>query len=393
MKNTRPNPPLILEPELVSASDYLPLPTRFLWGPRIPAGKVTLLIGDPGVGKSLLLAHFAACLTTARRFPDPGAADDSTTRPAEVFIGAPEDAEYDVLVPRLAAAGADLARVHVIRRVLGYLPRSHYGEKGVDADQPVKTQSAASPLMLPAHAPLLGRLLGRTVGPRVLLLDPLTNFLSHSLPQPRECRPEDAVSRDNAEMIASVMSALSRLAASTGAAIIVVGHLTKSRNRRILYRARGSLTLTAGARSVLYLGADPKVPDRRVLAHVKSVCGPPAPPLAFRIGPGPRLEFEDRANDSISSQLSAELLDLPAEDYTAISEACDWLADALAAGPRKATEIVASARDAGHSTTTLRRAKRLLAVRSIKRSTEQDWVWSAPAPQSRQDTHDGGCYS
>lgn len=381
MENTRTNPPLILEPELVSVADLHPRPTRFLWNPRIPAGKVTLLIGDPGVGKSLLLAHFVACLTNARTFPDPGPCDDSTARPIEVFIGAPEDSEHDVLAPRLVAAGADVSRVHVIRRVLGFLPRSHYGEQGYAADQPVKSESAASPLMLPAHAPVLGRLLARSPGPRVLILDPLTNFISHSLPQPRDCRPEDVVPRDNSELPVAVMAALNQLAMSHDTAIIVVGHLTKSRSHRILYRARGSLALTAGARSVLYLGTDPNVPDRRILTQTKSVCGPPAPPLAFRIVPGPRLEFEPRSTAAAGSQMSAEMLDLPTDEYAAITEACTWLIDALSEGPRRATEIMTDSRAAGHSLRTLHRAKRLLAIRSIKRSQEKDWVWRATAPQ------------
>ncbi|MBI3759190.1 MAG: hypothetical protein HY269_05480 [Deltaproteobacteria bacterium] len=177
--------------------------------------------------------------------------------------------------------------------------------------------------------------------------------------------------RDSQDLAVTVMACLSDIARS-GPAVVVVAHLTKKFDQSLLYRTRGSLGLVCGARSILYLAADQQDSNRRILSQIKSVSGPLAPPIAFRIQPGPRLEFEPPG----SAPIRPDLLALPPEVHSALSEACAWLTDALAAGPRPSLEILTGSRSAGISLATLNRAKYLLRVRSIKFGS--DWCWSNP---------------
>jgi len=166
------------------------------------------------------------------------------------------------------------------------------------------------------------------------------------------------------------------------------------RSLRVLYRVRGSLTLVAAARAVHLLSGDPDDPHRRILSPVKMVYGPPPAPLAFRITPDPRLEWEtpgrQTAFHSVGGTIAPDLVDFSPEARSALSEACDWVFDFLAAGPRPAREALRAARAAGLSTASLRRAKRILAVRSIKPSVDSAWLWSRHQRPDNEGSQSGG---
>lgn len=369
--NRPKEPPLILRAQSVSASIYAELPPRWLWNPYIPRARVTVLVGDPGIGKSLLLAHLAGCVTAARPFPAPTPEDDTLNHPADAWFGAPEDSETDVLVPRLRCAGANLERVHIIHRVGAHLPRSHFGPDK-RPDDPVTTESAVFPLTLPLHGGALADVLRQNEKTRLLVLDPLHNFIARPRnPRRFQLENDSAYVRDTHDLTAGVMASLNEIARA-GLAIVAVAHLTKKSDAQLLYRARGALSLISAARSVLYLAADPQDPDRRILSQIKSVSGPPAPPLAFRIRPGPRLEFEPPG----ALKNRPDLFTLRGELYSALEEACAWITDALAAGPLPALEVVKRSRADGISPATLNRAKFILRVRSVKLGP--DWHWSTP---------------
>ncbi len=169
----------------------------------------------------------------------------------------------------------------------------------------------------------------------------------------------------------------------------------------MLYRVRGSLTLVAAARAIHLLSADPDDLHRRILSPVKMVYGPPPAPLAFRITPAPRLEWETGGTGVPACEIGAtapaytpnlppDLLGLSPDARSALSDACDWLFDFLTAGPRPARVTLREARAAGLSTATLRRAKRILAVRSIKPSVESGWLWSRERRLDNERSQLGG---
>jgi hypothetical protein len=221
----------------------------------------------------------------------------------------------------------------------------------------------AAPFQLPAHADVLQEAVRAIDQPRAVILDPLNAFLA-----------SDAQGGADAN---AVVAALADTARSYGVAVVAIGHLTKERAHRTLYRVRGSLGYIAAARNIHLLSVDGDDSDRRVLCSLKSVHGPAAGPLAFRIEAGPRVVWAACGAGAVgdAGRLAPDLLDLSAEARCALSDAYDWLSDCLAAGPRSARDILREARAAGHSTTTLRRAKRMLGARSVKPSTESGWLW------------------
>jgi hypothetical protein len=111
------------------------------------------------------------------------------------------------------------------------------------------------------------------------------------------------------------------------------------------------------------------------------------PALAFRIVPGPRLEWEAQPDPALSRGWSAspDLLDLSGDAQSALSEASAWLLDYMAAGPRPARRVLRAARAAGVSIATLRRAKRICRVRSVKPDLQSAWLWSAEQPSDNKD--------
>jgi hypothetical protein len=402
----------------------------WLWPLRLPLGALTLLIGDPGLGKSLLTADLAARLSVPRPWPDhpasecpdsahlpplpPVLTDAAISRtlppirgflatqllPAGVVFAAPEDAV--ALPDRLLAAGADPARISIL-----------------DGVRPPFTQDLL-PLRLPGHADQLACAIRAHDHPRLVVLDPLQALL------------DDGVS-SCPDLQSALFTRLAVIAREHAVALLAVGHFTKSPSRHVFHRIRGALSFVAAARSVLLLTPHPDCPDRRVLTQIKNAYGPLAPPLAFRIVPparscenppsrscenppspavprscenpfshaipgnpfplghpaplpdlpsvsnaaAPHLEWDDPAQPDW--RLATGLLDLAPESFSALSEACAWLTDFLSAGPRPAREVLAAARAAGFPRATLLRAKRLLNIPSSRSGPSSPsgptWLW------------------
>ena len=424
----------------------------WLWPGRIPLGGLTLLVGDPGVGKSLLVADIAARVSAALPWPDDPAAEkwDAATAPAlapveqrtdedvrrrwppirghmaegilpsGVVLASPEDRGAGVLQARLKAAGADLEQITSLdgvtdrydlslpaelRHLATSEPLSGTGRRRWDFETgtaagvaaPKGSQGAEpepTPLVLPAHLGALEQAIRGHGHPRLVVLDPVNALLS-------------AEARTCPDVLARLLGSLASMARRKEVAIVAVGHLVKAQSDRLLYRVRGSLAFVAAARAVLLVSGDPDQPGRCVLSAIKSVFGAPPAPLEFRIGEGGRLEWEVEAKagereadagrgagaEGANSQpgaarpsarrpwaLRADLLDRK-EKYSAIAEACDWLAAYLAAGPRPAGELLADARAAGINAGTLRRAKRLVGVRSWQ--AERTWMWGVESGELR----------
>jgi hypothetical protein len=226
--------------------------------------------------------------------------------------------------------------------------------------------------MLPDHLDVLAQAIRAITSPRLVILDPL-----HALLAP-------AVHFDSARL-GQLLAELAAIAQNYAVAILAIGHLSKTRTRRLLYRARGSLQLVAAARAVHLLTADPACPGRRILSPLKSVYGPLPTPLAFHIGPGPHLTWE-----SAPCGVAAGLVDLPDDDQSLLSDACDWLADCLSAGPCPVPDIFRNARATGLSISTLRRAKRVLGIRSLKPNATSAWFWQLRSSSPNQGAQEGG---
>ncbi len=504
MPDAAPPPPA--DAALIFAHALDPLPAEWLWPRRIPHAQLTLLVGDPGTGKSLLAADLAARISTGAPWPaTAGDAPDlpdnqppthANSRPSDWFpdeaeqppagtnpkskienpkspadqvdaplplrasvpsclrastpnpffahrpdnrpfhegaaiIAAPEDHPTQILLPRLRAAGADLTRIALLHGVTHRHNNQWRDQWGGPPCPPTDDQWSGppcpptddqwggrpcspaddqwggrpcppaddqwggrpcpptdgqwsgpsfpppvSPLILPDHFSALKGAVCRAADARLLILDPLHAFLSPA-------------AQSSAAVLGRFLGDLADYARTYNIAVLAVVHLAKSNSPHALYRVRGAVSLTAAARAVHLLTIDPNHPNRRILSPMKTVYGPPPAPLAFRIAPGPRLDWE-----IAPARPPADLLDAATDLRSALSEACDWLADHLAQGPRPAREAFAGAAAVGIARITLNRAKRILAVQ-VQKLSAGEWTWRLPdqpaqyASPAEQDSGSG----
>ncbi|HKI31853.1 MAG TPA: AAA family ATPase [Gemmataceae bacterium] len=343
---------------------------EWLWPSRLALGKLAILEGDPGLGKSLVTLDLCARLSTGRPWPD--GTPSPGPWPSLVFEG--EDNNRDTLGPRLQAFGADLARV--------FYP---------DGDDPLTTQ----PLGLPSGAAALDAAIVRT-GARLVVLDPLAEFLDR-----RVCTNNEASVR-------RALKPLARIAEARGCVFLLVRHLNKVEGRRALYRGGGSIALVAACRSAWLVAADPDAaadpsdpspPARRVLASVKNNLAPPQPSLAFELGreEGAAMALTWVGPVAVTADaLLARPRRVPATPPRDVARA--FLKEVLAGGPLTSQDVWQRVREEGLSVSTVRRAKKELGVFSRWLKVDGGVVsyWLLPGqnlpaevkPQTLQDAMD-----
>ena len=342
----------------VRLSDVAPESLRWLWPGRIPAGKITLLDGDPGLGKSTLLCELAARIS--RGDPLPG--DESLAPPAAprgVLLFSAEDDVFDTIRPRIDAAGGDPQRIAAFVAV----------PNGTDTGRP---------FVLPPDLPILEAIVQR-LDVALVIIDPLVAFL----------RP--GVSATSDQQVRHALGALKAAAERTGAAIVAVRHLTKSLSANPLYRGAGSIGIIAAARSGLLLAADPDDPERRILALAKGNLTRPAPSLAFRLEDVPGATVARVVWDGESPWTATTLLQGPPADdgdsrRSVIDDARAWLRQTLAAGPRPAIELRHDAAAHGFGEKTLyaaRKAERITV--SKERVPDGRWFWMLATPADERE--------
>jgi putative DNA primase/helicase len=334
-------------------SDIAPKPVRWLWPGRIPLGKLTLLIGDPGLGKSLLTVDVVSHLTRATSFPD-GAACESGSA---ILLSAEDDAA-DTIRPRLDAAGAEVSRVHVLEAVRVQLTNGSLTERTFN----LETDIAALEGALQEHPEV-----------RLIVIDPLSAYLG------------GVDSHSNAE-VRGMLAPLVALAARFGVAVLCVTHLRKSAGAAI-YRAISSIGFAAAARAVWAVAPDPEDGDRRLLLAVKQNLSASASGLAFRIETEdnvPRLAWEPGAIGLAANDVLGNVE--MQQDQDERREAKAWLEDLLADGPVPVKKIQGGAKAAGLSWMTVRRAKEGLSVVASKNGYQGAWQWRLEDAHSK-DAH------
>lgn len=337
----------------VLLSEVQPERVSWLWSGRLPLGKLTVLDGDPGKGKSTLTLDLAARLSRGDAMPD----GSGGGTPAGVVILSGEDGLADTIVPRLIAAGADLSRVVAL------------------ASCPDNEGDGEHPPVLPDDLPTIRAAIAR-VGAKLAIIDPLMAYLS------------DGTNSHRDQDIRRLLFRVAALAEETGAAVLVVRHLNKAAGGPALYRGGGSIGIIGAARSGLLVAADPDDENRRVLASTKLNLGPPPESLSFHLeadeGGAARVVW-----DGTSTHGANALLAQPAteEDRHAIDEAKDFLLSALADGPVNVKQVQGDAGRAGVSEATLRRAKTALEIVSEKQGMGGPWVWTLPKVATEARTY------
>lgn len=343
-----PKPPgaAAQEPDVatvVTLSDVLPERISWLWPRRAALGKITLVEGDPGLGKSLLTLELAACVSTGGELPGGG-----SFGPSDVVMMTAEDGLSDTIRPRLEAAGGDPTRIAALTAVR---------RKGKEC----------FPSLLKDVELLEGVVRARRA--RLVVIDPLMAFLFGA----------DAHKDQD---VRSALAPVAMMAERTGAAVVVVRHLNKGVGTSAIYRGGGSIGIIGAARAGFLVARDPEDDARRYVACVKNNLAAMPPALAYRIegtaSGAARARFERRPIEMTADELLRKILEASDGRTTARREATDFLRAQLAGGKKVSVKVLQDEADgAGLSWRTVRRAQqRLRVVVEKAKGPNGEWIWS-----------------
>ena len=304
--------------------------------PFIPFGKVTIVQGDPGEGKTTMVLQIIAKLTKGEAVLPSGsyepALEEKTMdlEPVNVIYQTAEDGLGDTIKPRLLSAGADCSRVMVID----------------DNDQALTMMDAR-----------LEEAIIKTKA-RLVVLDPIQGFLGA------------AVDMHRANEIRPLMKRVAVLAEKYHCAIILIGHMNKNSNGKSSYRGLGSIDFQAAARSVLIVGRIKDEPEIRVVCHVKSSLAPEGKSIAFRLDKDTGFEWIGEYDISADDLLSGD------NRGQKIHEAKEFLKEILVSGSVAQTKVAEEAESRGIKKKTLWNAKKELEIESVKIGNQ--WFWMLP---------------
>lgn len=260
-------------PVVVSLANVEPEDVEWLWPGRIPLGKLTVIAGDPGLGKSFTTLDMAARVTTGSPWPD------SPSDPIDVgsvIVMGVEDDVADTVVPRLKAAGADLSRIVAMNSV-------KTRESGKLTERLFNLEDVAP----------LEQTIQQTPGASLIVIDPISAFTG------------SADSHNNAD-VRGLLAPLAVLAAKHRVAVVCVSHLNKSSNGPAIYRTMGSVAFTAAARAAYGVVKDKTDPARRLFLPIKANLAPDEHGLAYRIVPSDTPGVARVEWDSVPVDISAD---------------------------------------------------------------------------------------
>ena len=349
-------------PVLIRLSDVEPEALEWLWPGRVPIGKLTLVPGDPGLGKSTLTLDIAARVTCGLPWPD---LKDREIASGGVVLLSAEDDLADTIRPRLDAAGANSKRIVSLQAIRHIDPKNH--------------ETWESAFSLDRDLPALEQAIDFVDDCRLAVIDPISAYLGKT------------DSHRNAEL-RGLLAPLAQLAARKRVAVILVTHLRKGEGPA-LYRAMGSLAFVAAARAVWAVAQDPNDKRRRLFLPVKQNLSADNSGLAYHIDTHPGTSVGVIAWEPGSVEVSIDdVLSAGGAGKPKCAEACQWLTAALSDGPKGVKDLKKLARGDGVAWRTIERAKDQLHVVS-KRDGFGDqglWTWSLPDKAGDETDDDSG---
>ena len=327
----------------VRASAVATESVEWLWESRIPYGKITIMDGNPGQGKSTLSVTLAADVTRGRDiFPDP--LNRARNEPHAVILLSAEDGNEDTIVPRLKMADADLDKVYIVSAV-----------RPPDGGQ-------ERPWSLPGDLEHLRTLIVES-GARLVVIDPITAFF------------DEKINANNDHHVRRALHPLKDLAADTGCAMVIVRHLKKSREGLAMHQGGGSIGIIGAARVGLVVAADPNDESghTKVVAVSKNNLCPTPKSLKFHLENTP-LGVAEVVWDG-ESQHSAETLlaAVGPDDVEETARCAEYLKSWLATHDLKVPELLKRCRSLGISDKVLNRAKKMLQLTEIVTDDEVWW--------------------
>ena len=298
--------------KIIRMSDVELTPVEWLWKPYLPFGKLSVLQGNPGEGKTYFAMHLAAACTNGKLLPNM-----ERMEPFNVIYQTAEDGLGDTVKPRLIEAGADLDRVLVID----------------DSDvQLTLSDERIEKAVIENNA-------------RLVIIDPIQAYLGAD------------VDMNRANEVRPIFMRLGQVAQRTGCAILLIGHLNKAAGMQSLQRGLGSIDIAAAVRSVMFIGKLKHDPTMRILTHEKSSLAPPGASLAFSLGDEGGFRWVGEYDITADEMLSG----IEPQRETKTQQAKDLICALLAGGKQVLSEdIDKAALERGIPGRTVRDAKREL---------------------------------
>lgn len=320
---------------------------EWVWPGRLARRKLTLIAGDPGLGKSQITADIAARVSIGNQWPDGGTAPSGSS-----IILSAEDSVADTLRPRLEVAGADLRRLHALRAVVG-----EAGQR--------RTFS------LQADLALLGQKVKEVGDVALVVADPITSYMGK-------------IDSHRTTDVRAVLEPLAEFAETHNVALLAITHPPKATQAKAMHAITGSLAFVAAARLV-FIAVEESDTDRRLLLPVKSNIGALVPGLGFSLVQATtaggivashvvwdHMPVTITANQALHAAAESNKGDQP------LREAEEYLRDALVAGPVPAKQVEKEATDLGIAKRTLKRARQRLGVEAHKDGYQGTWMLALP---------------
>lgn len=341
-------------PVLRRMSEVEAKPVEWLWKHRIPMGRLTLFSGRPGCGKSFLTLDAAARVSNGTPWPD-----GSPCLQGTALLLSAEDNDADTIKPRLEACGADASKVISMAGV--YL-----------SSQDGKDRHALFTLN---NISTLEQALQTEPDIKLIVIDPIGSYLGEKT---------DAY-RDNE--VRAVLDPLAKLAERYNVAVVIVAHNRKGVADFADDTTLGSRAFVGIARSVLHVMHDPQDEEheRRLLLPGKNNLSQEPPGLAYTIRGSPARVAWEPGTVNIRADEAMRMASSTPRESPALDEAIEFLEAELANGPRKVQEIKATAKQAGHSESAIRRARERLAIKPHKGSgKDAPWLLTLPGWNSHE---------
>ena len=298
--------------KIIRMSDVELTPVDWLWKPYLPFGKLSVLQGNPGEGKTYFAMHLAAACTNGKLLPNM-----ERMEPFNVIYQTAEDGLGDTVKPRLIEAGADLDRVLVIDDSEVQLTLS---------DERIERAIIEN-------------------NARLVIIDPIQAYLGAD------------VDMNRANEVRPIFMRLGQVAQRTGCAILLIGHLNKAAGMQSLQRGLGSIDIAAAVRSVMFIGKLKHDPTMRILTHEKSSLAPPGLSLAFSLGDEGGFRWVGEYDITADEMLSG----IEPQRETKTQQAKDLICTLIAGGKQVLSEdIDKAALERGIPGRTVRDAKREL---------------------------------
>ena len=312
--------------KIISMDEVQAEEIKWLWKPYIPFGKLTIVQGDPGEGKTTFVLQLAAQLSQGKGFDE----SMKISEPMNVIYQTAEDGLADTVKPRLLSANADCSKIKVID----------------DTEQSLYMDDERLEIAI------------REQNAKLLILDPLQAYLG------------DRVDMNRANEAREMTKKLSAMAERTGCAVVLVGHMNKGSGTKAAYRGIGSIDFFAIARSVLLVGRVPNDSNIRAIVQIKNNLEKEGETMAFRLDENGFKwmgEFDVSADELLSGGANADKHKI----------AIDFLQNILSDGQEvPASSVFTQARTLGVSKRTIENVKQELGVKSVKRGSS--WMWKMP---------------